>query len=67
MTAAVSSAITSPSAAQVGHHARLLVRPRRINTESVSIVIVVRFAMGGLLSQCPQPVTTTPDKCFRNR
>jgi hypothetical protein len=51
VTETVSSAITSLSAAQVGHHARLLLRLRRINRESISIVIVVRFAMSGLLAE----------------
>jgi hypothetical protein len=51
MTPAFSSAIISPSAAQSGHHARLEFRPRRINNESVSIVIFVCFAIRPLLSE----------------
>jgi hypothetical protein len=45
MTPAFSSAIISPSAAHSGHHARLEFRLRRINKESVSIVIFVCFAI----------------------
>ncbi len=45
MTPTLSSAITSLSVAHSGHHARLELRPRRINKESVSIVIFVRFAI----------------------
>jgi hypothetical protein len=45
MTPTLSSAITSLSVAHSGHHARLEFRLRRINKESVSIVIFIRFAI----------------------
>jgi hypothetical protein len=47
---ASSSAIISPSTAHIGHLACLELRPRRINKESVSIVIFVFFAIN-LLSE----------------
>jgi hypothetical protein len=40
-----SSAITSTSAAQAAHHARLAFRPLKTNKDSVSIVIFVRFVI----------------------
>ena len=46
-----SIAIISPSAAQSGHHPRLELRVRRMNKESVSIVIFVCFAIRNLLSK----------------
>ena len=45
-----SNAIDSTSAAQVEHHARWEPFPRRINKESVSMVIFVSFGKRPLLS-----------------
>jgi hypothetical protein len=59
-TPAFSRAIVSTSAAHRGHHARLELRLRRINKESVSMVILVCFAMNSTSGElgtrpiCPQ-------------
>jgi hypothetical protein len=45
-----SSTIVSTSAAHSGHHARLELRLRTISKESVSILIVVCFAIESLVS-----------------
>src|ERR1700722_17539036 len=45
MTPRFSSAMVSPSVLHRGHQAQLEFRPRKINKESVSMVILVCFAM----------------------
>jgi hypothetical protein len=52
----------SPSAAHCGHHPRTEFRPRRITSESVSIVIFVRFAIALTLA-----VREAARSSFRNQ
>jgi len=47
------------------HQARVELRPRRINNESVSIVILVSFAIGSLLSEATHVLE--PAQPARNR
>jgi hypothetical protein len=48
-----SRAIISASVPHSGHQARLELRPRSINSESLSIVIFVCFAIGACLLKKP--------------